>query len=87
MKSYFTQNKLIYNITPFLVIGICLVILSIHTLITDGSGWGGVAAIAMLIFALILFIIDFGFKKIIKKYDRILIIEFVIGIIVLAGII
>tara|TARA_R110002073_G_scaffold14554_2_gene59372 strand:+ start:57910 stop:58167 length:258 start_codon:yes stop_codon:yes gene_type:complete len=77
------MKKILRNITPFLVLGIYLTVLSIYTLITNGKDWGGVAAIAMLAFASILILIDLGFKKFIKKIKQVLITELIIGMIVI----
>jgi hypothetical protein len=77
------MKKIIRNITPFLVSGICLIVLSIYTFITDGVSWGGVAAMALFIFALVLILIDLAFKKFIKKNKQILITELIIGVIVI----
>jgi membrane-bound ClpP family serine protease len=77
------MKKIIPKITPFLVLGIYLIVLSIYTFITDGISWGGVAAMALFIFALILILIDFAFKKFIKKNKQILFTELIIGVIVI----
>ncbi|WP_224489571.1 hypothetical protein [Robertkochia flava] len=63
------------KITPFLIIGITLIIWSIYGLITDGKDWGGVAAIAIFVFALIVLFIDVILKRFIKKYNKTLLIE------------
>lgn len=78
------MKKILLNFTPFLLVALYLIFIGIYTLITDGRDWGGVAAIAMLVFGVILIIVDFGLKKFIKKYLRILIIELIIGLIIIS---
>ena len=74
---------MIKKITPFLVLGALLIIWSTYVLVTDGSGWGGVAAIAMLIFALVIVIVDFGLKKLLKKYKKVFLTETIVALVVI----
>ena len=80
-----TTHKLLYQVTPFLVLSLYATSIAIYTLITDGSGWGGVAAIAILFLALVLFVVDYILKRVFKKYHETLIWELVIAAIVLIG--
>jgi energy-coupling factor transporter transmembrane protein EcfT len=75
------MNNTLKKITPFLILGISLIIWSIYGFVTDGTGWGGVAAIAIFIFALIILAIDFGLKKFLKKYKKIFLTELIIALI------
>jgi len=74
------MNKLLYSITPFVMVTSCLITLAIYTLITDSSGWGGVAAIVILVLSLILIVVDLIIKAIFKKYREWFIAEVIIGI-------
>jgi hypothetical protein len=65
------------------LLAIFLAIVSIYTLIFNGKGWGGVAAIATLAFVLILFIIDYILKKVLKKYIKIFVTELIIFLLIL----
>lgn len=76
------MKNLLQNITPFLVVSIYFLVFSIYTWITNGEGWGGVAAIVMFIFGLIIFLVDLGLKKFVKKIKHIVIIEIVIGLVI-----
>lgn len=75
------MKNLLRHITPFLVVSIYLVVLSIYTFITDGESWGGVAAIMMFFLAIILILVDLGLKKFIKKTKHIFITELIIGLV------
>lgn len=77
------MKKILQNITPFLFLGIFLIVLSIYTFITDGNGWGGLAAMAMFIFAIILIIVDLILKHFIKKIKQTLIVELIFVVIVI----
>lgn len=76
-------KRLLYSATPFLLISLYLITLGTHTLITDGEGWGGVAAIVILFFSFILLAIDFAIRKIYSKYLQRFIAEFIIGALML----
>lgn len=78
-----TLNRFLPHLTPFVMLILFLVPLSIYTLITDGNGWGGVAAIAILFFSLILLLVDLILKKVFKKYIEWFAAEVIIGVLVL----
>lgn len=70
------------KITPFLIISIAALGYAIFIIIKETDlGWGWFAVFALLVIALILFIIDLGLKKWLKNYKKILVAELIISLI------
>ena len=78
MKTMKTNNKLLYHITPFLLIEVCLFFLSIYMVFTDADSWGGVLGMFGLFITLILLLVDLGLKKVFDKYRQTFITEIII---------
>ena len=78
--------NIIKKISPFQIIGILLIALAIYKWIYDSHGLGMISVYLLFFVALIALLVDFGFRKWLKKLKKIVFIELIIiGILILVN--
>ena len=80
------MNNTLKKITPFLIVGIFSIVFAIYKWITDSHGLGMITVFLFFIIGVIILLIDFGFRKWLKTFKKVAIIELVfIGIMIIAN--